>query len=299
MTRRPRPPSPILGAVAATIEAESRALVTKGSEFRHTFEAAVSAVEPDPEQPRRRIDDAGLRQLAATMDERGQLQPVLLRRHPDRRGTWLIVAGERRWRAARMLGWKDILAIEHDGDPEVATLLENLQRVDLTVVEEAHAISRLMQAKSWTQSKAAEAVGRSKGEISGVLRVLSLPDDLLNQVLTSELNLPRNVLIELARVDDPDELRRLIALARENGGITVRALRAAKDEPGSAAPMASCDASPRAVRFSTTVLDRLAQRLAEVRSSGRPLTVADRERLERLRAEIEALLAGSVDLALP
>lgn len=292
MARRARPASPILGAVAATIEEESRALVTKDSGFRHTFEVPVSVVEPDPEQPRRHIDDAGLRQLAATMDERGQLQPVLLRRHPDRRGTWLIVAGERRWRAARILGWKNILAIEHDGDPEVATLLENLQRVDLTVVEEARGIRRLMQAKDWTQSKAAEAVGRSKGEVSGVLRVLSLPDDLLDQVLTSELDLPRNVLIELARVEDPDELRRLITVARENGGITVRALRAAKDEPGSAPPAAPRNTSPRAVRFSTTVLDRLAQRLAEVRSSGRPLTGADRERLERLRAEIEALLAG-------
>ena len=290
MANRVRSASPILGAVAATIEAESQALVTKDSRFRHTFEVPVLSVEPDAEQPRGAIDETGLRQLAATMDERGQLQPILLRRHPDRRGVWLIVAGERRWRAARMLGWQSILAIEHDGDPEVATLLENLQRVDLTVVEEARGIRRLMQGKGWTQSQAAEAVGRSKGEVSGALRVLSLPEDLLDQVLTSELDLPRNVLVELARIDDPSELRRLVALARE-GGMTIRALRAAKEDPGSALPVAPGDTTPRVVRFSTTILDRLAQRLAEVRSSGRSLSVPDRERLERLRAEIDALLA--------
>lgn len=289
MPRRTRSASPILGAAAATIEEESRALVTKDSGFRHTFEAPVASVEPDPEQPRRIIDEASLRQLAATMDERGQLQPVLLRRHADRRGVWVIVAGERRWRAAQMLGWHSILAIEHDGDPEVATLLENLQRVDLTAIEEARGIHRLMQAKGWTQSQAAEAVGRSKAEVSGVLGVLSLPKELLDQVLTSELDLPRNVLVELARVDDPSQLRRLVALARE-GGMTIRALRAAKAEPGSVLPVAPRDMKLRAVRFSTTVLDRLAARLAEVRSSGQLLSTPDRERLGRLRAEIDALL---------
>lgn len=292
MVRGVRPASPILGAVAATIEAESRALVTGDSGFRHTFEAPVGSIEPDPEQPRRTMDEVGLRQLAATMDERGQLQPILLRPHPDRRGIWLIVAGERRWRAARMLGWRNILAIEHDGDPEVAALLENLQRVDLTVVEEARGMRRLIDAKGWTQAKAADAVGRSKGEISAVLRVLTLPPEILDEVLTSELDLPRNVIVELARVSDVNELRRLVRLARE-GGLTVRALRAAKEGVETPPQTARWGAAPRAVRFSTAVLDRLAQRLAEVRSSGRPLAVQDRERLERLRVEIDALLAGS------
>ena len=281
MARRPRAPSPILGAAAATIEAESRALVTNSS-FRHTFEVPLPAVEADPGQPRRSFDDDGLRQLAATMDDRGQLQPILLRRHPDERNRWIIVAGERRWRAAGLLGWKTMLAIEHDGDPEVASLLENLQRVDLTVVEEARGVRRLMETKGWTQSQAAEAVGRSKGEMSAVLRVLHLPQELLEQVLTSEPPISRNTLIELARVKDPTELRRLAATMRD-GGMTIRELRQAKasaESPGNPAP----------VRFSTTVLDRLAQRLSELRAAGQALDEQDRRRLERLRAEIDGLL---------
>lgn len=284
VARRVRPPSPILGAVAATIEAESRALVTN-SDFRHTFEAPVAAVEPDPKQPRTVVNESELRQLAATMDERGQLQPILLRRHPDQRGRWVIVAGERRWRAAHLLGWPSILAIEHDGDPEVVTLLENLQRVDLTVVEEARGVRRLMDSKGWTQSQAAEAIGRSKGELSAVLRVLSLPPAFLDEVLTSEPHISRNTLIELARVRDAGELQRLITAVRD--GMTIRELRSAKETPGSIRKGA-----PSAVRFSTTVLDRLAQRLREVQASGRPLSAADRERLQRLHSIIEAMLGG-------
>lgn len=282
MSRRPRAPSPILGAVAATIEAESRALVTN-SGFRHTFEVPVDAVEADPGQPRRAFDDDGLRQLAATMDERGQLQPILLRRHPEERNRWMIVAGERRWRAAAILGWKTMLAIEHDGDPEVASLLENLQRVDLTVVEEARGVRRLMESKGWTQSQAAEAVGRSKGEMSAVLRVLHLPQELLDQVLTSEPPVPRNTLIELARIKEPAEQRRLVAAMRD-GGMTIRELRQAK-------AAAERPDNPSPVRFSTTVLDRLAQRLGELRAAGQVLDQQDRQRLERLRTEIDTLLS--------
>lgn len=288
MARRTRAASPILGAVAATIEAESRALVTD-SGFRHTFEVPVASVDADPDQPRRAFDLAGLQQLAVTMEEQGQLQPILVRRHPNERGRWMIIAGERRWRAAQSLGWRSMLAMEHDGDPEVAALLENLQRVDLTVIEEARGIRRLLDTKGWTQSQAAEALGRSKGDVSAVLGILSLPAGFLDDVLTSELDIPRNVLVELARVKDGAQLARLTALARA-GRLTVRELRIERDGAGEAS-----DARPRpagqAVRFSTTVLDRLAHRLSELRAAGRAVTAEDRAKLERLRAEIDALLA--------
>lgn len=286
---RPARPSPILGAAAATIEAASEGLVTKVSPFRHTFEAPVAGIEPDPGQPRRIFDEMALEQLAATMNERGQLQPILLRRHPERHGVWLIVAGERRWRAAKLLGWRTVLAIEHDGDPEVAALLENLQRVDLTVVEEARGLKRLLEGKGWTQARAAEALGRSRAEISAVLRVLSLPEDLLGQVLTSELQLPRSTMVELARIEDAGQLRRLVGLARE-GKLTVRALRAAKEQ--GAEPVAPLPAPARAVRFDAGVFDRMAKRLSQIRDSGISLTPADRDRLQKLRAEIDALLGG-------
>lgn len=286
MARRARP-SPILGAAAATIASASEGLVTKSSPFRHTFEVSVGSVEADPAQARRIFDPLAIEQLAATMSECGQLQPILLRPHPGQRGAWLIVAGERRWRAASSLGWPTILAIEHDGDPEVAAMLENLQRVDLTVIEEAKGLKRLLAEKNWTQARAAETLGRSRAEMSAVLRVLSLPEDVLQQVLTSELDLPRSTLVELARIEDADQVRKLAGLARE-GRLTVRALRAAKEQPQ---PDAPAEAATR--RFSTAVLERVTSRLSELRLSGQKLAALDRQRLTRLRTEIDALLKAN------
>src|SRR3954462_10395942 len=120
-------PSPILGAASAMIDQASERLVTKSSRFHHSFEADVNAIEPDPAQPRKVFSDSDIASLAATMQERGQLQPILLRLNGPSRKRWIIVAGERRWRAAKLNGWPTILAIEHHGDPEIATLLENLQ----------------------------------------------------------------------------------------------------------------------------------------------------------------------------
>ena len=173
MASRNKRPSPILGTAAAMIDEASGTLVTQDSRFRHTFEVPIDAVRPDPRQARKVFDDAEIRALAATMAAHGQLQPILLRKDPEARGRWVIVAGERRWRAALTLGWRFLLAIEHDGDPEVASLIENLQRVDLTPVEEARGLERLIKDKGWRQDAAAEALGRSKAEISAILRILT------------------------------------------------------------------------------------------------------------------------------
>ncbi len=142
MSAKPRRPSPILGAASAMIDEASDTLVTATSRFRHSFEAEVGAIRNDPHQPRKWFGEDDIASLARTMDERGQLQPILLRRDPASKGRWLIVAGERRWRAAKLNNWTTILAIEHDGDFEVASLLENLQRVDLSPIEEAKGLQK-------------------------------------------------------------------------------------------------------------------------------------------------------------
>ena len=132
--------------------------------------------------------------LAKTMNQQGQLQPILVRRHLDERDRWIIVAGERRWRAAGLNGWTKILAIEHRGDHEVARLIENLQRVDLTAVEEARGLNRLITEKGWTQAEAGEVIGIHRTNVSALLRILTLPGDFLEECVTSHV--PRGVLIE-------------------------------------------------------------------------------------------------------
>lgn len=226
--------SPVLEVAALAIGQASQSLVSATSDFNHSFELAIDAVRPDPDQPRSAFDDKALRALADTLRAEGQLQPILVRRDPERKGQWIIVAGERRWRAARLLDWTAILAMPFSGDPEVATLLENLQRVDLSPLEEARGLRRLIEGKGWTQDHAAKALGKPKSDISGTLGILSLPDDVLSAVLTSEPMLGKNVLVELARVGDPAGLAKLVALAKR-GSLTVKAVREVREATQQAA----------------------------------------------------------------
>ena len=283
MAARSRKPSPVLDAAALLIEEADKSFVAGTSRFKHSFEAEIEAIDPDPAQARKVFEEESLRALAETMQAEGQLQPVLVRRAPGEGRRWILVAGERRWRAARAIGWKVILAIEFDGDPEVASLLENLQRVDLAPREEASALQRLIDGKGWTQLQAAEALGKTKSEVSGVLKILSLPDQVLD-VLTSEHPAARNVLIELARLPDGPTRRQLIEQAR-SGRLTVKAVRLSRagsssGEPGEASPAA----------FSFTVLERVAARLNVLRDTGPKITKVDQARLLRLREAIDALL---------
>lgn len=287
MKRRAKPASPILGTAAAMIGEASDTLVTRETRFRHSFEAGIDLIEPHPGQARTRFDADEIAALAETMAQQGQLQPILLARHPERRGHWLIIAGERRWRAARHNGWPTILAIEHTGDPEIASLIENLQRVDLTPVEEARGLQRLIDGKGLTQAEAAGALGKSKGEISATLRILTLPPDLLEQVLTSELPLAKNVLTELARVEDGPVKERLLGQARD-GTLTVRAIRTAQASPAGARPRA--DVAPGASAGIGRSVARLTAELTGLARSRRRPTPAERRLLADLRDVLDRLL---------
>ncbi|PHK93740.1 chromosome partitioning protein ParB [Pseudoroseomonas rhizosphaerae] len=285
MSPRRRPASPMLGAAMSVIGAATDGLVTQDSRFRHSFEAPLDRIRPDPDQPRKRFDEAEIAALAATMAAEGQLQPVLLRQDPERRGGWIIVAGERRWRAARRNGWPSLLAIAHEGDAELAALLENLQRVDLAPVEEARALKRLLARRGINQGRAAEMLGRSPAEISATLRLLTLPEDFLAEAPA----VPRNVLVELARLEDGPVRERLIRLARA-GELTVRAIRAAR--PARAAPSPSPSPSPSApAGLPAALLREWRAGLERRRAAGLPLSPAERRELRALQRQLAALLA--------
>lgn len=286
MKRRPAKSSPILSLAGTLIDEASETLVVAGSRFRHSFEADLAQVDPDPDQPRRNFGDADIAALAVTMREAGQLQPILLRRSVPGGRRWTIVAGERRWRAARLNGWTTILAIELDGDPEVASLLENLQRVDLAPHEEARALQRLIGNKGWTQEQAAGALGRSKAEVSATLRILTLPDDVL-RVLTSEHLVPRNVLVELARIDDPTLRDRLVGMARE-GTLTIRGIRVEKDRTAPPDRMQPMQGSPRP--FSFRSVETLAAHLRRLHRDQVTPSRAEKERLLVLQQVITDIL---------
>ena len=137
-------------------------------------------IEPDPGQPRKTFDDETLAELSASIAEHGLLQPIAVRPKPS--GGYLIVAGERRWRASRMAGLTEVPVIVKDVTDEQAmelALVENLQREDLDPVEEAAGIRELMIRCDLTQEQAARKLGKSRSALANSLRLLSLPETVL------------------------------------------------------------------------------------------------------------------------
>ncbi|MBQ4131801.1 MAG: ParB/RepB/Spo0J family partition protein [Clostridia bacterium] len=146
-----------------------------------TAELRLSEIEPNKDQPRIHFDEQALQELAESISTHGLLQPLVVR--PMVGGTYQIVAGERRWRASRIAGLTTVPVIIkslNDKETMELALIENLQRMDLNPVEEAKGYSRLLKEFELTQEQVAERVGKSRSAVTNALRLLNLPDDMLN-----------------------------------------------------------------------------------------------------------------------
>ena len=154
-----------------------------------TVTIPINDIEPNRDQPRREFDEQALQELADSIAAHGILQPLLLRPFPD--GGYQIVAGERRWRAARMAGLREIPAVIREmTEQEVMelALIENLQREDLSPLEEAMGYQALMEQYGFTQEDVARSVGKSRPVVANALRLLNLPEevrDMLSEGLIS------------------------------------------------------------------------------------------------------------------
>ena len=142
----------------------------------------ISEVEPRSDQPRKQFDREALEALADSIAAYGVLQPILVRPNPNFEGAYEIIAGERRWRAAKMAGLTEIPAVVLDGDDlktaQIA-LIENVQREDLNVVEEALGYNALMERFDMTQEEVSKIAGKSRSAVANTLRLLDLPDEVL------------------------------------------------------------------------------------------------------------------------
>ncbi len=150
----------------------------------------IAEVEPRSDQPRKQFDKEALEALADSIASYGVLQPILVRQNPNFEGYFEIIAGERRWRAAKMAGLTEIPAIVLDGDDLKAAqiaVIENVQREDLNVVEEAFAYKALIDQFDLTQDEVAKQVGKSRPTIANLLRLLELPDEVLEQLKAGDL----------------------------------------------------------------------------------------------------------------
>lgn len=148
---------------------------------RASREVPVEQLEPGEFQPRRHFDADDLETLANSVREKGVLQPILVRRHPEDANRFEIIAGERRWRAAQMAQLHEVPVIIRDFEDRDAleiALVENVQRRDLSPLEEAHGYRRLMEEFGHTQEDLAKGIGKSRSHIANTVRLLSLPDEL-------------------------------------------------------------------------------------------------------------------------
>ena len=170
-------------------------------------------VEPDPGQPRKTFDDETLAELSASIAEHGLLQPIAVRPKPS--GGYLIVAGERRWRASRMAGLTEVPVIVKDVTDEQAmelALVENLQRADLDPVEEAAGIRELMTRCDLTQEQAARKLGKSRSALANSLRLLSLPETVLELLKSGFITIGHaKVILGLPAPELQEEAAQMIA----------------------------------------------------------------------------------------
>lgn len=183
-------------------------------EDKRVLRLGVESIRPNPRQPRRLFDEAGLRELAASIRRHGVVQPLVVRRRPD---GWELVAGERRLRAARLAGLTAVPCVEAEVDGRESALLalvENLQRQDLHYFEEAAAIADYLRRTGSTQEEAAAQLGRSPSAVANKLRLLRLSPACQAELLRSGLT--ERHARALLRLEDEEE--RLEALRRAAEG---------------------------------------------------------------------------------
>ncbi len=198
----------------------------------------IDLIRANPSQPRQNFRDADLQDLAASIREHGIIQPVILRPDPEAAGTYQIVAGERRWRAAQQAGLHEVPAIVRELDDrkllELA-IIENVQRVDLDAVEEAHGYTQLVETFGYTQEELARIIGKSRSHLANTMRLLALPEPVLNMLRAGTLTAGHAR--ALITASDPVRLAEQ-AVAR---GLTVRQL----EELARKAPPSERSRAPR------------------------------------------------------
>jgi ParB family chromosome partitioning protein len=166
---------------------------------------AIDRISSNPGQPRRYFDEEALADLAASIREHGILQPVLVRPRAD--GHFQLVAGERRWRAARIAGLTEVPAIVEQIDDESAleiAIIENLQREDLSPLEEAEALAALIERHGYSHAEVAQLIGKSRPYVSNTLAITRLPEAVKNDLNREGRAVSRELLMGVARAEDPD-----------------------------------------------------------------------------------------------
>ncbi len=162
----------------------------QGSSIDTLLQVSPEQIVPNPQQPRKHFDEKSLNELAQSIRAQGVLQPLVVRKHPELPNQYELVAGERRWRALKQIDVVQVpVVLRNVSDSEIleVSLLENIQRENLTVIEEAQSYHDLLQIHGYTQEELAKKLGRDRSTIANMLRLLQLPSALKNDLETGRI----------------------------------------------------------------------------------------------------------------
>jgi ParB family chromosome partitioning protein len=283
-------------AVAQAEKASSLLYGTDG-ELPHVIQVDVDKIDRNPFQPRRKFNEALLQALADDIKENTLLQPIVVHAGPGDRFT--LIAGERRWRAHKMLGKKAIHAIIKEGDLAELALAENLQREDLHPIEEALFYRQMQETRDYSQRDLARMAKKSLTEINRLLKLLDLPEDILEEAL--EYAVSKSALAEIAAAPEIEQ-RELWKSLRD--GATVAVLREQRQEALDGVPTSehrkstardkgADQRSPKNwVRVTAAAAAKMNAVLDQIEGQGVSLTPQGRAGLEALRERLTKLLAA-------
>ena len=201
-------------------------------------------VRPNPDQPRKHFDEGALRSLADSIEQVGQLQPGIVKEDPDEAGKYIIVSGERRWRACDLAAGIEtylatLLPPEHAGNIGLIALIENVQREDLDPFEEADGYKQLMKAHGYKQGELAKLVGKKRNTISEVLTLTKVPEEIRTEYREGDFRTrSKQVLIEIAR-ERSKEVQAAMWKKAQKQKLTLKAIRDIKKEQETAREQAS------------------------------------------------------------
>jgi ParB family chromosome partitioning protein len=251
----------------------------------------VEAIHPNPRQPRKRFEPEATSGLAASIRLQGVLQPIVVRPRPD--GGYQLVAGERRWRAAREAGVPTLPAVVRNADDRDALLLglvENVARENLSAVEEARAYASLIDEFELSLGEVAERVGRSKASVSNRVRLLDLPEEVLWMLARGELS-EGHARAVLAVPEDGQRTR--LAKRIVSQGLSVRAAeRAAQDAGARRRPRSVARVDPALAERARAAAERLTGLPARISAGRLELHFGDETRLEELVETLERAAVG-------
>lgn len=251
----------------------------------------INNIKPNEKQPRKAFDREKLEELSESILAHGVIQPIVLRKEPDGKG-YELVAGERRWRAARIAGLKEVPAIVRVLTEEqnlLLSIIENMQREDLNPIEEAEAVNKMMETYQFTQEEVAKSLGKSRSYIANLVRLLKLHEEVIEMIISNQLSQGHG----RALVSLP--IKKQLAIARKavKDGLSVREVErlAGEDAPVKKTPKKKT-INPDVDRIENELKDILGTRV-KIKEKGKKGTLEieyySMEELERLIELIKSL----------